>query len=236
MKILNSFLLFCTFMVCSSGIRAQQKKYDLTTPQKFVESLNMIGENPVDSHAVPVFYEKNSASIIQAHDSAVAAAKSSFKAFQDAFKEIFPDKIMALDESYFEIKQNGYVTDNATISFTFSATVIFKQLASYKKDEFTFVSFKPIANGIFLLTVTRNAKNKDLRLVKEDSNYRMKMDDKSLSRMTKMMGLAKDLDKLFSKCTQEIDSGNFTPKNYDRVVMRWITQYNAIIAKTKETK
>lgn len=234
MKNTGLILLLVILLMIPSFLYSQNKNYDLSTPQKFVESLNMIGETPADSHAVPVFYEKNSAVVIQAHDSAVVAAINSFEAFTDAFKVLFPDKIIALDESYFEIKQTAYPTDNSTVSFTFSSSVIFKQLLSYKKGEFTFVSIRTVNTGVFLLTVTRNSKNKDLRLVMEDSSYRMKMDDKSLEKMVRMKNLAWDLDKLFSKAAQELDSGNVTPRNYDRSVNRWITQYNAIIARFKE--
>lgn len=234
MKCTIFFVFFIALVINALVSPAQQKTYDLSTPENFIISLNTVGEAPADSNAVPTFYEKKTAAVIMAYDSAVLRAMKSFEDFKVAFSRLYPDKVIRQSETGFEIRRTTYVTDNSTVEFNYSAAIICHQLAAYNKGTFVFLSTRAGQNGVILLSVSRSGKTKDIKIIKEDSVYRMIMDEKALGKMKKMLEFSKEVELLFTQFTGQIEAGEFTPKYYDRLVNKWAGLFKKAEAKLKE--
>lgn len=202
------------------------KKYDLSSPQKMIESLNLIGEGTPDYQAISVFYEETAAASINAFDQAVETQRAEFLKFKTYISTNFPSKIKKNTETKLEIKP--YDTSYSTISFSFTTTGFIEQFVKFKNGNVKFLSDTIVDNNI-QVTANINGKQKTFSVYNENGKYKVKLEQKNIDGLNKALNLLNKTIEILKIFNTRIEKGELNKENFSIVINKWHKELMDII-------
>lgn len=196
----------------------QKKEYILSSPQKAIESMNLISEGVPDYNAVSVFYCAHEANTINAFDNAIMEGRKVFSKFCKQMIAKFPKNVVAFDETEIEIKPIDSL--NKTISFSFSSNGIIEQLVKFKAGSVKYIS-ESIINDEIQVKATVNGKEKKFIVKKEDDAYKISLPQKELDKLNDAIEIIKTSVEKFNNFNSKIENGAINKLNFSEVITKW---------------
>lgn len=216
------FLLFALNLVFNSYGQDQKKSYNSSTPQKAIESMNLISEGIPDYNAVSVFYCDKEAQTINAFDKAIIEGRTVFSKFSKLMISKFSKNVIAFDDTQIEIKPIDSL--NKTISFTFSSTGIIEQLVKLKPGSVKYISDTVVDNET-LVKVTVNGKIKKFIVKKEHEAYKITLPQIELDKLSHAVELIKTTIEKFNNFNAKIENGEINNLNFSEVINKWYQDF-----------
>jgi hypothetical protein len=211
-------IVLCTFFF-SYG---QKKNYNSSTPQKAIESMNLISEGVPDYNAVSVFYCAHEAKTINAFDNAITEGRKVFSKFCNQMTTKFPKNVVAFDDTEIEIKPIDSL--NKTISFSFSSTGIIEQLVKFKSGSVKYIS-EAVVDGEIQVKATVNGKEKKFNMKKENESYKITLPQKELDKLNDAIELIRVSVEKFNNFNSKIEKGEINSLNFSEVITRWYQDF-----------
>ena len=212
-------LLLLPIFSCSSS------RYDTSTPEKFVESMGLIGQQPKSENPLPFFYEKESAISITKFDEVGGKCQDSWNKMRGLIAEKFPNNIKSNQEGRLKIVLDVYAKMK-TRTFSFSATQIGPQLKERKPSDYEFVSCtEPNENGVCQITVKMMGNAKTIPIKKSADGYRLFLEPDVLKNMDETVEKIKGLEKVFADANQLLETGKITEENFEVKMQEVYTNY-----------
>lgn len=199
------FLPICAF---------SQKPYDTSTPEKFVESMGLVGEQPKSHNPIPFFYEKKAAKAMNQFDESGLNAMKSFDAFRNSVAEKFPKHILVNEEGYLKVVLDD-VLDKNNRDFSFSATLIGEQLKERDPSDYEFISStEPDEEKSVQLTLKISGNERTLPLTKTKKGFRMVLGENVLADIEEMISKTEQFERIFSEANRQLAKGDITEANF----------------------
>ena len=216
------FVLF-SFSSCS------QNPYDTSTPEKFVISLGLIGQQPEDHNPLPYFYEKEMADAIFSFDQAAEEGLTSFNTFRNLLTSNFPKFIQTNQEGMIKIAVDGLGGFN-TRNFTYSASRIAPQMRERNPSDYEFVSAsEPDQEGISELNVKISGNVATIRIKKTEQGFVMFSTEEQIKNIHASVAKIKQMNEVFTTGTNLIHSGELTEENFKEKIENLANQYFEVV-------
>lgn len=213
-----ALLLFSLFS-CKSG------PYDTSSPEKFVSSMGLIGQQEEPHNPLPYFYDAVSAKAILEFDELGAQTLESFTAFRNALSEQFPQNTKVNTEEQLKVALDG-PAGMQTGSFSYSATLIGAQLKERKASDYVFVSAtEPDEEGIVQLRLQISGNETSLPIKQTKDGYRMFLSDKVLGDISNAVEMLERLDQVFSEAHAQLVRNEITEANFEEELLRIVQAY-----------
>lgn len=216
-------LLLLTLFSCSND------PYDTSTPENFVISLGLIGQQPENHNPLPYFYEKESADAILAFDTNSKKGLDSFDEFRSIMALKFPNHIKTNKKGKIKIALDGKTGLN-TRNFTFSASLIGEQMKERKPTNYEFISAtKPDSEGISQLNLKILGNITTIPIKKTKNGYRMFSTEKTMENISKSIAKTKQIEEVFSSAIKRINSGEITQENFKEKMEEISNKYFKVV-------
>lgn len=215
-------MLVFTTLACK-----QDSPYDNSTPEKLMQSLSQIVNQPKDQNPVPFFYAKKAAEAIMRYDASGGKALKAFDGFKNSIVEHFPKKVKLVQDNKIELHAEG--DSYFSRSFTLSATLISNQLQDETPKAYEYVSAsEPDEDGIVTLEYMMEGTKREMKVVKESRQYLMYMPDKDFIQLEKMVTFFSQADSLFSGIITDIENKTLSNENFQEKSSEWNNRYMAL--------
>lgn len=216
-------VLILTVTVCFSAmLYGQKKEYNLSTPEKMIESLNLIGEGTPDYNAISVFYCAEEAKTITAFDNAIVEGRNVFKLFCSNLTTKFSKNVVSNNQKEIEIKPIDSL--QKTISFSFKSTGIIEQVVKFKTGSAKYISETKTENGIEV-NVKVNGKEKKFIVKLEDNSYKISLPATEIEKMNKAIKLIQTTVEKLNNFNLKIDKGEINNLNFSEVITLWYQDF-----------
>jgi len=199
--------------------------YDTSTPEKFVTSLGLIGQQPKDQNPLPYFYDKESADAILNFDEMAEKGLTSFDKFRNLIALKFPTHVKTNQKGKIKIALDGLPGKN-TINFTYSISMIGPQMKERQPSDYEFVSATELdKENISQLKVKILGKITTIPIKKTENGFRMYSKEKMIENISKSIAKIKKMDEVFLTGIKLIDSNEITQENFKEKMEGISTQY-----------
>lgn len=201
-------LLLLPLFSCSNG------PYDTSTPEQFVTSMGLIGQQAENHNPLPYFYEKEYAEAILAFDQTAEKGLTSFDEFRNMIALKFPNHVKTNQKGKIKIALDGSGGLN-TRNFTYSVRMIVAQMKERKPADYEFISAtKPDEEGISQLKLKILGRSTTIPIKKTEGGFRMFSTEKQMKNIAKSIAKAKQLEAVFSTAIKRINAGEITKENF----------------------
>lgn len=188
--------------------------YDTSTPEKFVESMGLIGQQPKSNNPLPYFFEKKSAVAILKFDQIGEKGRASFDTFRNSIVDKFSDFVVNSDKESLKVALDGSTQMNIR-SFSFGVTLIAAQFKERQPSDYKFISAtEPDENNISQLTMEISGVEKTLPIKKTKKGYRMFLEEEAMENIYLMITKTERLEAVFSEANKLIAKGEITAANF----------------------
>jgi hypothetical protein len=170
------------------GFYTDNSRFDLSTPEKLLESLCRIGEGPVNSQIFSVFYTRESSESLQKYEATLEAYKLKFNEFESFMKKNYTNSYKVSAVGKMEIFTT--VEDSKqSLELKLTGTSILEQLATLQGDCATFISYEGDENSGVLKAKMANGRETSFDLQKVGEVYQIALSQKNLDAFAEMRGM-----------------------------------------------
>ena len=224
MQFKKLIILFVSFLFsCSNG------PYDTSTPEQFVSSMGLIGQQAENHNPLPYFYEKEYANAILTFDQTAKKGLISFDKFRNIIALKFPNHVKANKKGKIKISLDGRAGLN-TRNFTYSASMIVVQMKERKPTDYEFISAtKPDEEGISQLNLKILGRSTTIPIKKTEDGFRMFSTEKQMKNIAKSIAKAKQIEEVFSTAIKRINTGEITKENFKEKMEDVSSKYFAAV-------
>lgn len=192
--------------------------YDTSTPEKFVTSLGIIGQQPEDHNPLPYFYEKEYAGAILTFDEMAEEGLDAFDRFRNSVVTHFPTHVKSNEEGRIKISLDGFAGMN-TRNFSYGASMVGAQMKARIPSDYEFISVTEAdGDGVSELKLKIQGRETTLPIKKTDKGYRMFSSQEQLQNISKSVERIRQMNDVFLTGTQLIASKEITQKNFKEKV------------------
>lgn len=209
MRVKNLLFLFLIPMLSCT-----HNPYDTSTPEKFVTSLSIVGEQPKDHNPLPFFYNSEAAEAILYFDQAAEATLQSFDEFRNLMATKFPSYIKKNKEGEIKIALDS-VQFMSTRSFTFSASMVAAQMKERSSSDYEFISATTAdSEGIIQLKVKISGRVSTIPIKKTEDGFRMFLTEGVLKNLDQSVEKTKRMREVFLSGINQLNSEEITAENF----------------------
>ncbi|MCB0509479.1 MAG: hypothetical protein KDC82_01865 [Bacteroidetes bacterium] len=161
------------FFVLILLISCAKNPYDTSTPENYVLSMGLIGQQDKNDDPLPYFYDEISAKAIADFDALAEESFEEFEQFRISLSEKFPEHIEENEEGKIEVRLDSILDKNLR-SFSLNVSLVGAQMKERSPSDYEFISAtEPDSNNISQLTLIITGKELTLPITKTKDGYRM---------------------------------------------------------------
>lgn len=218
---------FKNFLILSLVILASCSKnpYDTSTPESYVLSMGLVGQQDKNDDPLPYFYDPESAAAIAEFDALAEESKEEFDKFRKAIAERFPNHIEENEEGSLKLALDGNLDENLR-TFSLQVSMVGAQMKERSPSDYEFISAtEPDSNNISQLSLIITGNEITLPLTKTENGYRMFLTEKVLETIASRIEQLKNLKQVFADANEMIEQEQISDANFDERIEEIFSKY-----------